>query len=529
MDIIKYIAWALSGRSPEELYELSKRQLYELSKSPEFVLRVLFTLVVALGLWVLIRGRAWPAGRKKKRMVAEVSAVDKFFPRRLAATSSVKPGTVLRSERPIYVGTHNGAHTAKVCSLRLTDPLADLVAAIIFDRLYDYKPGALFRLKELQNFRVEQPELPPLAMTLYRALKPEYRTKLAFQDVGNYWRVASAHAVPIRGEGGFPGKGLFRLVALCPHSCEPNAFLHAEGQDLRLLPLRSIESGTEVTVSWLPLDSWYAPTPMRCRQLHKNFNLSCACRRCSELPEAVCSFQCVNCRGEKCCPDKPMTAGQLTGEESAKLKCLECGHVTEANNAQPSALHFDAFRRYHSELEAPEDEQVVVQLCRAVCRCVEYLHGGVHPEAGNCLGLSAMIEGNREDAEEACRIHEGFYGKNAAVTQGVRRRTKNIKAGRKRVSAEKPQPRKTPELPSDSRPTVARTAAREQNHSGHDANGENPSSTAQAALSSTLEDMRAMMDDLRSERERLERRGREAIASGASMQSTLLSSSLALD
>merc|ERR1712196_393625 len=113
-----------------------------------------------------------------------------------------------------------------------------------------------------------------------------------------------------------------------------------------------------------------------------------------------------------------------------------------------------------------------------------------------------------------------FYGKDAAVTQGVQRRTKKIKKMRQTVQAEQPEPRRAG---ADDRPT----ATWEEN--GEDrSNGEQRSNTAQAAVGSTIEDMRAMLQDLRSERERLQSLGRQAIASGASTK-TLLSGASDLD
>jgi hypothetical protein len=213
----------------------------------------------------------------------------------------------------------------------------------------------------------------------------------------------------------------------------------------------------------------------------------------------------------------------LAGDEDLNLKCLECGHVAKSTSTGPGDLHFDAFERYQTELAAPDDEQAVVQLCSAVCRCVEYLHGGVHPEAGKCLALSAMTEGNREDAEEAYRIHVAFYGKNAAVTQGVQRRAKKVAKQGKKVVAAEPPPRTVPASESQARavPENRQPTQRAQENGVESANGQRTQSAAQAQAGATLQDMQRMLEELRSERERLESLGREAIASGASTLQTL--------
>ena len=74
--------------------------------------------------------------------------------------------------------------------------------------------------------------------------------------------------------------GFYPIAAHMQHGCEPNAHLLIRDGKLRVLALRPLEKGEEVTMSYLPFESCEGPE----RQLHlaRIFQMTCHCSKCTQ-------------------------------------------------------------------------------------------------------------------------------------------------------------------------------------------------------------------------------------------------------
>eukprot|EP01061_Rhynchopus_euleeides_P043949 TRINITY_DN7683_c0_g1_i1.p2 TRINITY_DN7683_c0_g1~~TRINITY_DN7683_c0_g1_i1.p2 ORF type:complete len:347 (+),score=108.67 TRINITY_DN7683_c0_g1_i1:1331-2371(+) len=114
------------------------------------------------------------------------------------------------------------------------------------------------------------------------------------------------------------GYAVYRKAASINHSCEPNMVATFAGRDIHLRPVRDINKGDELTVSYVELASL---TSERNAELLKRYGFECACPRCSGTARAV----------EEEFPPSELAAGNqaisemLDAQEfaAALTKCLE--------------------------------------------------------------------------------------------------------------------------------------------------------------------------------------------------------------
>mmetsp|Transcript_112805 Transcript_112805/g.224401 ORF Transcript_112805/g.224401 Transcript_112805/m.224401 type:complete len:521 (+) Transcript_112805:61-1623(+) len=76
--------------------------------------------------------------------------------------------------------------------------------------------------------------------------------------------------------------GLWLLMAMCEHSCDPNCALLHDGENLWILVLRPIPAGEAVTTSYLSLESLRQPWHVRQKELSEAWGFDCRCTRCLE-------------------------------------------------------------------------------------------------------------------------------------------------------------------------------------------------------------------------------------------------------
>ncbi|EQC26405.1 hypothetical protein SDRG_15750 [Saprolegnia diclina VS20] len=75
------------------------------------------------------------------------------------------------------------------------------------------------------------------------------------------------------------GTGLFPAMAMCNHSCAPNASVHFDGRTLRLVTTRAVAQGDGIAISYGPHRA-KMPTAERQRMLQEQYGFDCACAAC---------------------------------------------------------------------------------------------------------------------------------------------------------------------------------------------------------------------------------------------------------
>lgn len=78
--------------------------------------------------------------------------------------------------------------------------------------------------------------------------------------------------------------GLWLLMSMCEHSCDPSCALCHDGDDLWLLTLRPIPVGSHLSTSYLNLEMLCQPTSMRRAALLESWGFTCACSKCLASP-----------------------------------------------------------------------------------------------------------------------------------------------------------------------------------------------------------------------------------------------------
>lgn len=83
--------------------------------------------------------------------------------------------------------------------------------------------------------------------------------------------------------------GLWLLMALCEHSCDPSCALVHDGSDLWFTVLRPLCAGEAVTTSYLNLEELDQPFKKRRDHLHERWGFVCSCARCcAEAAAEIC-------------------------------------------------------------------------------------------------------------------------------------------------------------------------------------------------------------------------------------------------
>ena len=120
------------------------------------------------------------------------------------------------------------------------------------------------------------------------------------------------------------GSGIYLLLSRINHSCAPSSVRLIHGARARLVALRTIEIGEEITHSYLRSAMLLEPHAMRAQRLQSWFP-TCWCARCaSEHDDARC-FRCsaAGCNGV-CIATRP-SGGADTLTKGAIAPCSTCG------------------------------------------------------------------------------------------------------------------------------------------------------------------------------------------------------------
>eukprot|EP01126_Amoeba_proteus_P002326 TRINITY_DN1072_c0_g2_i14.p1 TRINITY_DN1072_c0_g2~~TRINITY_DN1072_c0_g2_i14.p1 ORF type:complete len:269 (-),score=39.22 TRINITY_DN1072_c0_g2_i14:397-1203(-) len=83
--------------------------------------------------------------------------------------------------------------------------------------------------------------------------------------------------------------GLYPILSLINHSCDPNSVPIFEGRSVKLVCIRPIQPGDEITISYIETA---APTHVRIAELQSNFFFTCTCPKCLDLSEDELFWSC---------------------------------------------------------------------------------------------------------------------------------------------------------------------------------------------------------------------------------------------
>eukprot|EP00928_Gymnodinium_smaydae_P045016 TRINITY_DN30051_c0_g1_i2.p1 TRINITY_DN30051_c0_g1~~TRINITY_DN30051_c0_g1_i2.p1 ORF type:complete len:343 (+),score=54.85 TRINITY_DN30051_c0_g1_i2:651-1679(+) len=164
--------------------------------------------------------------------------------------------------------------------------------------------------------------------------------------------------------------GLWLLMALCEHSCDPNCALVHDGRDLSFVVLRPIAQGEPVTTSYLNLQGLAQQSGPRREGLSRSWGFSCECSRCLK--------------------------------DLAADRSQEASRSAAARRSPAQVL----LERCQAPPRQGDDEEEYATFCdgvEALCRLARKLHGGAQEPAGRSLSLlSAVFAPRGERRDRAC-------------------------------------------------------------------------------------------------------------------------------
>jgi SET domain len=107
---------------------------------------------------------------------------------------------------------------------------------------------------------------------------------------------ANSHAITELSTNTPIAVGMFPLIAMCNHSCNPNAiYINSGGSSLTLRAIKQIPLATQITVSYVDL---FAPRWERRGKLLASKYFWCCCERCeNDLDLVLDAMICTECRG----------------------------------------------------------------------------------------------------------------------------------------------------------------------------------------------------------------------------------------
>ncbi|KAJ7513608.1 hypothetical protein O6H91_23G006300 [Diphasiastrum complanatum] len=143
------------------------------------------------------------------------------------------------------------------------------------------------------------------------------------------------------------GMGLFPVVSIINHSCEPNTVLLFEGKRAVVRALEQINVGSELTLSYIELGT---STESRRKALREQYYFTCNCPRCNHLGTGVVSLEDSILEG-LLCKNKACKGHLISNKGSQKgLLCQLCGALVNENEASKILAEAKEVLRQASEL-----------------------------------------------------------------------------------------------------------------------------------------------------------------------------------
>mmetsp|Transcript_65673 Transcript_65673/g.150549 ORF Transcript_65673/g.150549 Transcript_65673/m.150549 type:complete len:501 (-) Transcript_65673:23-1525(-) len=339
----------------------------------------------------------------------------------LVTKGDVGMGTVLLEEQPLYVGSAAGKFASKLLTHNSGSAAADLVAAILLDKLEE-SPTGLARLRSLDQFQFTSGMTPPAATEFVMALKTEYVRKFPGNLIAFYFRLVEHHGIAVGAQRSVAAMqcgrlALYRFTNLVSHSCAPNCFVESLDTGAALYPLFPLRASSPLTICFLPPDTLPLPTALRPTAL-----VPC-CSRCTGHPEVTICMVCSECGGPRAVPIRPLR--HPTPNMGELLQCLDCDAEQKVTPATvQSRLHYSTYQTALTELDAPKDEQSLVIACRTVARLFVELFPEGHPQVAWAFQYAAEIVNLDEDWEGAALVWGMLLGKRSPQARYAERRRK---------------------------------------------------------------------------------------------------------
>ena len=139
---------------------------------------------------------------------------------------------------------------------------------------------------------------------------------------------------------------LCRNIAMCSHSCQPNAIWHTDDDSQFILQARGpIAAGEEVTITYLSGGDLCLTTPDRRRHLALAKKFHCTCLRCVADLDDVRHFRCPHCGGDafaapgSCLADSGGGGGGAGAPEAVRGASCLSGAIVElcSEGAEPGS------------------------------------------------------------------------------------------------------------------------------------------------------------------------------------------------
>jgi len=188
--------------------------------------------------------------------------------------------------------------------------------------------------------------------------------------------------------------GLWQLMALCEHSCDPNCALSHDGSNLWFCVLRDIPEGAAVTTSYLDLAGLCLPVRLRRRETSE-WGFQCACTRC--LDELSSQPPSRNQQGE------PAALAQVAIPERPRWASVQA--LLELCSQPPG----------DEECERTS----YCQALRGLQKAAQQLHGIASPTAQSLLLRAAIFAPSVASQKEASQEHldmcTHLHGETSAV------------------------------------------------------------------------------------------------------------------
>ncbi|KAH7429726.1 hypothetical protein KP509_09G063100 [Ceratopteris richardii] len=136
------------------------------------------------------------------------------------------------------------------------------------------------------------------------------------------------------------GIGLYPVISIINHSCQPNCILLFEGKKAYVRAIQEISEGMEVTLSYVDLGD---NTLTRLQNLKLQYFFNCVCPRC--LPKATSDKMLDNDHMEGfLCPIPKCKGLLITNQEySEKMLCKTCGKETDKSKVLDKLKSFDCY------------------------------------------------------------------------------------------------------------------------------------------------------------------------------------------
>ncbi|KDO28341.1 hypothetical protein SPRG_06580 [Saprolegnia parasitica CBS 223.65] len=167
------------------------------------------------------------------------------------------------------------------------------------------------------------------------------------------------------------GTGLFPAMAMCNHSCAPNASVHFTGRTLRLVTTRAVAQGDEIAISYGPHRA-KMPTTQRQRILNEQYGFACHCAACRATSSAE--------------------ANETTRFLAASKRAADAIHDRLARGDDAAALHTEIDALVDARVASLPRNHVAIAEALDLRAQLLAMHGAFAAASDACLAAIAVLE-----------------------------------------------------------------------------------------------------------------------------------------